>query len=312
MIEFRHACKATRSCISPSGAGSKATLRAAPEQVRRGTPTPGRSWISSHCLGDYLHFTALALLVATIGGAYPQSARADSVVAWGYNGEGQLGNGTTTNHNSMVAVNGMDSGVTAVAAGALHSLSVQNGAVYAWGNNVSAELGDGGVEPFRTTPVAVSGLSSGVTTIAARGYQTGGYSLAVKNGALYSWGSNTSGQLGDGTTSGHPAPVPVAGFTSGVTDVSAGYSYSLAVKNGALYAWGSNTYGQLGDGTLINRALPVAVSGLSSGVTAIAAGTLHSLAVRNGGAYAWAQITFTNSAAAVPTTAAARQWRSAD
>ena len=97
-------------------------------------------------------------------------ARAGALEAWGYNGDGQFGNGTTTNSLSPVAVTGMSSGVTTIAAGFKFSLAAQNGGLYAWGDNTYGQLGDGTTNNS-TTPVGLTGvLSSGVTAVAAGNY----------------------------------------------------------------------------------------------------------------------------------------------
>ena len=111
------------------------------------------------------------------------------------------------------------------------------------------------------------------------------------------WGSNYSGQLGDGTNTNRDVPVAVdaSGVLAGktVTAISAGNFYSLALtSDGKVYGWGDNGYGQLGDGTTTRRHVPVAVntSGVLAGetVTAISAGAIHSLALTSDGrVYAW-------------------------
>src|SRR6185312_15197966 len=105
----------------------------------------------------------------------------------------------------------------------------------------------------------------------------GTHVLALKSdGTVWAWGSNTSGQLGDGTTTQRAAPVQVTGL-SGVTAIAAGSNHSLAVKSdGTVWAWGTNAAGQLGDGTTgaTPHPTPAQVPGLS-GVTAIAAGGSH-------------------------------------
>jgi alpha-tubulin suppressor-like RCC1 family protein len=175
-------------------------------------------------------------------------ARADVVYDWG---SGELGNGTTTNSSSPIAVSSLSSGVTAIAAGALHSLAVQNGGVYAWGYNGDGQLGDG-TTTLRSSPVAVIGLSSGVTSVAAGD----NHSLAVRNGGVWAWGYNDVGQLGNGTTTNSSTPVAVSGLSSGVTAIAAGKFNGLAVQNGQVWAWGFNNDGNLGDGTKTDHLTP--------------------------------------------------------
>jgi len=217
-----------------------------------------------------------------------------TVMDWGENKWGQLGNGTTTNSDVPVEVRGL-SGVTAISADGHHSLALLgNGKVMAWGLNKAGELGTGtrtgpetcGADPCSTTPVAVSGLS-GVTAISA-GEQ---YNLALlSDGTVKSWGYNGSGQLGDGTTGvATSSDLPVAVSTlSGVTAISAGFDAGLALlSNGTVMAWGLNKWGELGNGTSTASDVPVEVSGLS-GVTAISAGERKDLALlSNGTVMAW-------------------------
>ena len=107
------------------------------------------------------------------------------------------------------------------------------------------------------------------------------HSLFLKtNGSLWAMGSNSSGQLGDGTTTQRNSPVQVV--SSGVTQVAAGHYHSVFLKSdGSLWAMGSNSSGQLGDGTTTNRNSPVQI--LASGVTQIAAGKHHSLFLKTDG-----------------------------
>lgn len=111
---------------------------------------------------------------------------------------------------------------------------------------------------------------------------------ATPSGAAYAWGSNGSGQLGNGTmnTTNNPTPEPVT-LPSGVTvtAVATGKVHSLAIgSDGNVYSWGYNGFGQLGDGTTFDSSTPLAIT-LASGVTAtaIAAGAYHSLAIGSNG-----------------------------
>lgn len=200
-----------------------------------------------------------------------------TITAWGYNGQGQLGDGTTTESKVPVPVSGL-SGVTAIAAGWSDGLALRgDGTVWAWGSNDHGELGDG-TTISHSVPVQVIGLS-GVTAIAAGRAD----SLALlKDGTVMAWGYNWSGQLGDGTTADSSVPIAVHGL-SGVSAISAGNSYALALLgDGTVMAWGDNELGELGNGTTTTSTLPVAVSGLT-GVTHIAAGEGHSLATLGDG-----------------------------
>ncbi len=107
------------------------------------------------------------------------------------------------------------------------------------------------------------------------------------DGTIWTWGRNSRGELGDGTTTDSNTPVQVQSL-SGVTDISAGNAFSLALRNdGTVWAWGRNKTGQLGDGTRTNRNMPVQVQNIS-GVVAIAAGGFYSIALLNDGTvWAW-------------------------
>src|SRR5208282_4262780 len=164
------------------------------------------------------------------------STTTGTVWAWGYNGYGELGNGTATESETPVQASGL-SGVTAIAAGSAHSLAVHSGGtVWAWGDNGSGELGNGTTNDS-ATPVQVSGLS-GVFAVAAGYY----HSLAVQSGgAVWAWGDNINGQVGNGSTLSYiSAPVEVSGL-SGVIAVATGGYHSLALKyDGTVWAWGYN------------------------------------------------------------------------
>jgi len=94
------------------------------------------------------------------------------------------------------------------------------------------------------------------------------------------WGNNMTGQLGDGSTQGHPTPVKVAGL-EGARSLTAGSSYSCAVlEDGVVRCWGDNQQGQLGDGTKMSRHRPETVLDLT-GAVAVSAGLWHTCAVVN-------------------------------
>jgi alpha-tubulin suppressor-like RCC1 family protein len=235
--------------------------------------------------GWRLVLAAVVLAAVTAAIAAPAQATPNVTKAWGFNKDGELGNGTETEGTDVpVAVSGL-SEVAALSGGASHSLALlNNDTVMAWGKNVGGQLGDG-TTTNSDVPVAVSGLS-GVAAISAG--QGGNHSLALlKNGTVMAWGANDSGQLGNGTNSNSDVPVAVSGLSE-VAAISAGNEHSLALlKNGTVMAWGNNDSGQLGNGTTANSDVPVAVSGLS-GVISVAGGARHSLALlTNGTVMAW-------------------------
>lgn len=233
-----------------------------------------------------------------------------TVVAWGYNLFGQLGDGTITARAAPVLVRQATgtplTGVTAIAAGGDHSLAIgTDGAVLAWGDNSFGEVGDDTTEN-RANPTSVvvkpPGAIFPVELMGATAVAAGrDHSLALtSDGAIYAWGNNSGGQLGNDSFTNRSTADVVTGLggsaVTPVTAIAAGSFHSLArldsiahpgtgVVPGELRAWGLNASGQLGDGTNAYRLTPVAVKNLDgtllSGVAAIAAGYDYTLALRD-------------------------------
>ncbi len=171
-----------------------------------------------------------------------------------------------------IDTSGLSGGVTAIAAGSFHTCALTSaGGVKCWGSNFYGQLGDGTTSRPASTPVDVSGLTSGVTAIAVGG----DHSCALtRTGGVKCWGYNRSGDLGDGTVVDRTTTVDVSGLSSGVTAIAAGGYHTCALTSaGAVKCWGDG--GTLGDGTSSGRSTPVDVSSLSSGATAIVAGAHH-------------------------------------
>jgi alpha-tubulin suppressor-like RCC1 family protein len=206
--------------------------------------------------------------------------------AWGLNSSNQLGDGTTINKSSPVQIG--SSSWTSVSAGGSHSTAIDiNGNLYTWGNNTNGQIGSAaGLNQYNTpTQIPTSAPNPTWKQLVANsdGTLTAGITTT---GALFTWGNNVSGQLGDGTTVNKSSPVLIG--TSSWNAVSAGNSHIVAIDiNGGLWAWGTNANSELGDGTTINKSSPVLIaSGFSW--TFVSAGGSHTTAIdTSGNLWSW-------------------------
>jgi alpha-tubulin suppressor-like RCC1 family protein len=234
---------------------------------------------------------------------------------WGYNGSGQLGDGTNANKSTPTQV-GTDTDWAMVSAGGNHTCAIKNdGRLFCWGWNGYGQLGDG-TNSEKWTPTQV-GTDTDWAMVSAGWHTT----CAIKtNGTLWCWGQNDQGQVGDGTTINRNTPRQVGTATNWRTvssgddhvcgvktdgtlwcwgrgignspirigtdtdwfDVVAGWydSNNCALKtNKTLWCWGNNSYGTLGDGTNVSRNNPTRV-GIETNWTAITAGREHAFGIR--------------------------------
>ncbi|MCX6854862.1 MAG: MBG domain-containing protein [Verrucomicrobia bacterium] len=223
------------------------------------------------------------------------------LLAWGSNQSGQLGRSSLQGSTVPVAVTatGLLFGKTvlSVSAGSSHSLALcSDGTLAAWGARYSGQLGDNSTASYSSVPVAVTatGTLAGktVVSISAGAY----HSLALcSDGTVVAWGSNSYGNLGNGSSdaSSVPAAVVTNGVLAGkiVVAVSAGNQHSLALcSDGTVAAWGANYFGQLGNNGTTGSSVPVAVTatGLLSRkiVVSITAGSYHCMALCSDGTLA--------------------------
>jgi alpha-tubulin suppressor-like RCC1 family protein len=181
-----------------------------------------------------------------------------TVLCWGANANGELGDGKTVDSDVPAPVTGLSGPAIAIAAGDAHTCAlIKGGAVECWGWNIEGQLGNGGTDS--ATPVAVAGIHT-ATAISAGGNDT---CALLRRGSVLCWGANLDGQLGNGGTSDSFTPVEVSGLGNGAAAISTGLSHSCALlMGGSTTCWGSNAHGELGDGTTTASSTPVDVTGL--------------------------------------------------
>ena len=202
------------------------------------------------------------------GDASDYALKSDGTVwAWGYNEQGELGDGTTLNRLYPSQVPGL-TGISKIAAGEEAAYAIRpDGSVMAWGNNSHGLLGNGTGTGMSTIPVQVPGLT-GISQISAGLVET--FALTAFAGTVWAWGDG--GNAGDGTTSPHFTPVQTG--LSGVSQISAGdYDAAAVLSDGSILTWGDDSYGELGTGTtdFNNHPSPVLVRTLAGG-SLVAAG----------------------------------------
>lgn len=187
---------------------------------------------------------------------------AGSVSCWGYNLEGEIGNGAPdgaiVSTPPSVSIPGGEAAV-AIAVGRVFSCAVtSSGKVYCWGSNTRGQLGVGEGAPSSNVPVVVTGISTAVGVAAGEAHAC----AWLADTTVSCWGANDGGQLGDGTFITRFEPVPVAGLT-GVAEVAAGPDHTCARHaGGTVSCWGSSYNGQVGTGVTGLFASPLPVQGL--------------------------------------------------
>jgi probable HAF family extracellular repeat protein len=221
-------------------------------------------------LADGSPVTAVVAIAAGI--VHSVALRSDgSVWTWGWNVSGQLGDGTTTQRLNPVQAQFPDGsplgGIVAVTAGNFSTVALRtDGTLWVWGDNFAGQLGDG-TSTNRLNPVQARWTDgspvSGMVSISAGGSHT----VALRSdGTVWAWGSNFSGQLGDGTTTARITPVLVGqvggiGLMTDAVAIATGMFHSLAiVDDGSVWAWGHNASGQIGNGTTSPSLTPTPVS----------------------------------------------------
>jgi alpha-tubulin suppressor-like RCC1 family protein len=236
---------------------------------------------------DEPHETVTVALSAPLGAVIGTGAAALVIMndddldlyTWGFNGYGQLGDGTTTHRTTPTLIGGGD--WVGVSTAGDHTVAVRtDGTLWAWGRNNYGQLGLGDTAD-RLAPTRI-GTDTNWAKVAAGGYHT----VAIRtDGTLWYWGY-------DGSTYGRWTPLQI-GTDSDWASVTAGEYHSMGIKtDGSLWAAGGNFYGQLGTGDDIDRFAPVRI-GTDSNWAKVEAGQFFTVAVRTDGTlWAWGRNDF--------------------
>ena len=215
----------------------------------------------------------------TLGSNYTLAIQTNGTLwAWGANTFGQLGDGSIFSRSTPVQI-GVATNWKMVAAGQSHTAAVRHdGTLWVWGDNASGQLGQGTTGGSQLTPLQV-GVATDWSAVACGN----SFVIAQKsNGTLWSWGANSNGQLGDGTTITRSSPAQI-GTDTNWQIVKAGRNQAHAIKtNGTLWGWGQNTWGNLGDGTTTERLVPTQ-AGTASNWVGVSVGYAWVNAVRSDG-----------------------------
>ena len=224
-----------------------------------------------------LQFSQIATKGATV-----LALSGGDVYAWGYNLDGQVGDGTLVNRDTPAVVLAASatlgaSPVVGIAVGGNHSAAVtQSGTLYAWGSNSNGQAGQGLSNTFLPNSPSPANIGSGFTKVACGGQ----HSLAIaQDGSLWAWGGNASGQLGDGTFINRTSPRLIDNSRI-YTFISCGVSHSAAIdRDNNLFVWGANGYGQVGNGGISNVNIPALIGTFSQ----ISCGFFHTVALTPAG-----------------------------
>ena len=170
---------------------------------------------------------------------------------WGNNGNGQLGLNDTTTRSVVSQYTGDAVEWKSLSGGWNHSAGIKtDGTLWLWGNNGNGQLGDDSTTN-RSSPVQTVSTGTNWLQVSGGGGGGGAHTAAIKtDGTLWCWGLNSSGQLGDNSTTNRSSPVQTVDTGTTWSSVDCGEDHTAAVKtDGTLWLWGGNGNGQLGDNT---------------------------------------------------------------
>jgi rubredoxin len=215
------------------------------------------------------------------GRNYTAAVKTDGTLwCWGENYQGQLGDGTDICKSSPIQTLAGGTNWKQVSCGGFHTAAIKtDGTLWLWGYNIRGQLGTNSTSYYFSPVQTISGgtnwkqVSCGAT-----------HTAAIKtDGTLWLWGTNSSGQLGDDTTTHKSSPVQTIAGGTDWKQVGCGASHTAAIKtDGTLWCWGNNSYGQLGDGTQTHKSSPIQTTAAGYNWKQVACGYFNIIAVTYG------------------------------
>jgi uncharacterized repeat protein (TIGR02543 family) len=220
---------------------------------------------------------------------------------WGGNSSGQLGDGTTSYSTIPIDITDhfcLNSSVNiiSVSLGYHHSAALSSdGRVFTWGYNIHGQLGDGTTttkyKPTEITNMFNLGENEIIVSISLAGSHS---SALTSSGRMFTWGNNSFGGLGDGTTTSKSIPTEITsrfnlGVDESISSISLGHYYSSAITStNRVFTWGWNNYGQLGDGTTTSKTTPNEITSqfnlaVDESVESVSLGGYHMSAITSAG-----------------------------
>jgi len=205
---------------------------------------------------------------------------------WGYNGQGRLGDNTTTDRYTPVQEYSASTNWESVSVGESHTCGVKtDGTLWCWGKNNFGQFGDN-TTTDRYTPVQEYSASTNWQSVSAGYYHTCGIKT---DGTLWCWGYNNHGQLGDNTINNKHIPTQEKTGSTHWKSVSTGQNHSCGTRaDNTLYCWGDNSYGELGIEGLAEKHFPSQENSLTTDWQSVSVGQLNTCGVKiNGDIYCW-------------------------
>ncbi len=154
------------------------------------------------------------------------------------------------------------------------------GGLWTWGSDGYGQLGDNSTSN-KSSPVQTIAFGTNWKQVSAGNHHT----AAIKtDGTLWLWGRNSSGRLGDNTTTHKSSPVQTVSAGTNWKQISCGYFHTAAIKtDGTLWTWGRDGYGQLGDNTTTDKSSPVQTITFGNNWKQVSAGQHHTAAIKTDG-----------------------------